>query len=72
MTLQHVNERGIGVLYIDDAGSVSVNGVVKPDAVVTSGTDGSLSVQVDGQIVDILAADNAIPPDEAQALPHWA
>ena len=71
MTLQYVNESGIGTLYIDDAGSVSVNGVAEPDATVLSGTDGSLSVQVDGQTIDILPADNAIQPDEAQTLPHW-
>jgi hypothetical protein len=71
MALQHVNERTIGTLYIDDAGILSINGVTKPDALVLSEADGSLRVRVDGQTIRVLFAENAIRPEEAQALPHW-
>ena len=61
MALQYVNKQTIGTLYINDAGDVTVDGVAKPGAVVTKGTDGALRVQVDGQTVDIGWDEDTVP-----------
>ena len=69
MALQYVNKQTIGTLYINDAGDVTVDGVAKPGAVVTKGTEGALRVQVDGQTVDIGWDEDTVPLTDVASPP---